>query len=119
MRDVLATMESTNPESLASSDDFLVEVFRTIWLRLEQRSSKETQGRFIDSMTDYCTGLLTQVEASVDPENFNLEGCLRRKCQTVATYPLYAMVGYCYGIQLNSEAIAYKSIQTIQRLSRN
>ena len=114
---LLATMEATSLEGVVVSENILVEVFRSVWLRLARMSSKETQGRFRGSMTDYCNGLIQQTEACIDPNNFDLNGYLATRCRTIAAYPLYAMVEYCYGIAISDEVIACKSIQTIQRLS--
>lgn len=114
---LLATMEATSMEGVVVSENILVEVFRSVWLRLARDSSKETQRRFRGSMTDYCNGLVQQTEACIDPNNFDLNGYLATRCQTIAAYPLYAMVEYCHGIAISDEAIACKSIQTIQRLS--
>ncbi|KAF6229256.1 hypothetical protein HO133_007372 [Letharia lupina] len=114
---LLVTLEATSLEGVVVSENILVEVFRSVWLRLARDSSKETQGRFRGSMTDSCNGLIQQTEACIDPNNFDLNGYLATRCQTIAAYPLYAMVEYCYGIAISDEVIACKSIQTIQRLS--
>ena len=110
-------MESISLEDSKANDNVLVDVFRSIWLRLAQTSSRETQRRFRNSMADYCNGLIKQTVACVDTNNFDLDGYLARKCQTVATYPLYAMVEYCYGLNISDQVIACDSIQTIQKLS--
>lgn len=115
--DLLATMESKRLEDSKESGNVLIEVFRSIWLRLARTSSKETQGRFRSSMADHCNGLIEQTGAWVDANNFDLNGYLARKCQTVATYPLYAMVEYCYDLEIDDEIISCESIRTIQQLS--
>lgn len=117
VNDLLATMESTGLENSRVSENALVEVFRNIWLRLARTSSQETQKRFRNSVADYCSGLIQQTDVCVDPDNFDLKGYLVRRCQTVATYPLYAMVEYCYDLDISDEVIACESIQTIRRLS--
>lgn len=115
--DLLATMESTSLEGSVLGENVLVEVFRSIWLRLARTSLKETQVRFKSSMANYCHGLIEQTQACVDPSNFELSRYLARKCQTAATYPLYAMVEYCSGLNINDVIMACKSIQTIQRVA--
>ena len=117
VNNVLATMESIGLEDSRVGENALVGVFRSIWLRLAQTSSQETQKRFRSSVADYCSGLIQQAEACVDPNNFDLDGYLVRKCQAVGTYPLHAMVEYCYDLDISDEVIACESIQTIRRVS--
>lgn len=114
---LLATMDTVQLDQSEMTEDVLIELFRSVWLRLAVTSAKGTQQRFKESMTDYCNGLIEQTEAEVDPNNFDLEDYLRRKCQTVATYPLYAMVEYCCGLDLSSDHLECASIKSIQRLS--
>lgn len=115
--DLLATMESTDLEPSRASENVLVEMFRSIWLRLATTSSRETQRRFRSSMADYCNGLVKQTAAYVDTNNFDLNGFLARKRQTSAVYPFCAMVEYCYDLEISDKVIACESIQSIRRLS--
>ena len=117
VNDLLATMESTGLEDSRVGENAQVEVFRSIWLRLARNSSQEMPKRFRSSVANYCSGLIQQNEACVDPDDFDLNGYLVRKCQMAATYPLYAMVEYCNDLDISDEVIACESIQTIRRLS--
>lgn len=98
---LLATMEATSMEGVVVSENILVEVFRSVWLRLARDSSKETQRRFRGSMTDYCNGLVQQTEACIDPNNFDLNWYLATRCQTIAHTPC---------MQWSSIAMASRSV---------
>lgn len=111
--DLLATMESPRVEDAKATDDILLEVFRSIWLRFPRTSSRETQRRFRSSMTDYRNGVIRQTGAGVDPDTYDLNGFLARKCQTGATRIMFAIVEYCCHLDISDEVIACESIQAI------
>ncbi|KAL8685420.1 MAG: hypothetical protein Q9224_005822, partial [Gallowayella concinna] len=75
--------------------DPLLEVFRTVWSRVVERSSEghfSARNRFVQTMNDYVDGVVGQVNVVCSPEQSDEQKFLALRRKTIGAGPCFALI---------------------------
>lgn len=115
---VMATMDDQiDIKQDLGKDQSLVDFFRGVWLRLAKDSSAGGRNRFKTSMTDYLWAALSQVERYTSIDDLDPVSYIDLRRRTIASYPTFALVEYCYGLNIPHEVMTHSSVKRIERLA--
>lgn len=94
----------------------LVKAHDDVFRRLQEGSSRGTQGRFTRAMRQYTSGVASHVEHFTTNHIPSLEEMLQTRQLSVGVAPLYHLVEYAHDIQLPDEVFDHLVIRTLEHL---
>ncbi|KAI0520880.1 isoprenoid synthase domain-containing protein [Xylaria bambusicola] len=109
----------TTPGQTPPEEDRLpiIQVHDTVWQRIVEGSSSGVQTRFTKAMTDYCAGLVVQVEdVSERRPPSTPEELLKARQLSIGVTPLFALIEYAHGIELPDYVFEHAVIQEFVEL---
>ncbi|KAI4226296.1 MAG: hypothetical protein L6R36_003287 [Xanthoria steineri] len=84
-------MSTECPAATSNKGDPLLEVFKTVWDRVAERSSKATLRHFVQAMLDYTEGVVGQVDVVHSNEHLDEQHYLAIRRKTIGGAPCYAL----------------------------
>ncbi|MCJ1426676.1 hypothetical protein MMC29_004579 [Sticta canariensis] len=117
VQNLLAAMQTTDPENELPQCSPLVEAHNSVWFRIAKKASRGARERFVHAMVDFCNGVVDEIKfrsqnIKLDPETFKKT---RRK--TIGVAPVLAMIEYFYNLDLPDEVFEHKSMIEITRVA--
>ena len=116
----IAVIDDVNPDKfIAMSEDPVRYALQSIWSRIKERSSKQTQDHWREMHLHYFTGLLDQVKTQSEGRVFtrDVQEYMRMRRDTIGAYPAIALTEFAVGIDLPKKVLSHPSLQECMAVS--